>query len=95
MVTSDQALLWTDGRYHLQAAAQLDCNWTLMKQGLPEVPSVMEWLKKVHCTCVCLHVSVSDNTCACVRSTVKLRRKEVATVLLKIFKKGAKHSEQN
>ena len=33
LVTVDKALLWTDGRYHLQASHQLDANWTLMKQG--------------------------------------------------------------
>ena len=33
LVTADKALLWTDGRYHLQASKQLDANWTLMKQG--------------------------------------------------------------
>lgn len=33
LVTADVALLWTDGRYHLQASQQLDANWTLMKQG--------------------------------------------------------------
>ena len=33
VVTLDDALLWTDGRYHLQASQQLDENWTLMKQG--------------------------------------------------------------
>ena len=47
MVTSDKALLWTDGRYHLQASEQLDHQWTLMKQGLPNVPSLIEWVKKV------------------------------------------------
>ena len=33
VVTLNEALLWTDGRYHLQASQQLDQNWTLMKQG--------------------------------------------------------------
>ena len=33
VVTMTEALLWTDGRYHLQASKQLDQNWTLMKQG--------------------------------------------------------------
>lgn len=32
-MTLSEALLWTDGRYHLQASQQLDQNWTLMKQG--------------------------------------------------------------
>ena len=52
MVTLDNALLWTDGRYHLQASQQLDHNWMLMKQGLPEVPSLIEWIKKVKNVCV-------------------------------------------
>ena len=47
VVTLQQALLWTDGRYHLQASQQLDENWTLMKDGLPDVPKLEEWLAKV------------------------------------------------
>eukprot|EP00731_Ephydatia_muelleri_P036399 Em0248g1a len=36
IVTDDRALLWTDGRYHLQASQQIDPSlWTLMKQELP------------------------------------------------------------
>lgn len=34
IVTLEKALLFTDGRYFLQASKQLDNNWTLMKQGL-------------------------------------------------------------
>lgn len=33
VVTADRALLWTDGRYHLQASTELSADWTLMKQG--------------------------------------------------------------
>ena len=33
VVTQTEACLWTDGRYHLQAAAEMDHNWTLMKDG--------------------------------------------------------------
>ena len=40
------ALLWTDARYHLQAAEQLDENWTLMKEGLSGVPTKAEWLER-------------------------------------------------
>ena len=40
-------MLWTDGRYHVQAAEELDHQWTLMKQGVPNVPTMMEWIKKV------------------------------------------------
>lgn len=33
VVTLGKAALWTDGRYHLQADLELDCNWILMKRG--------------------------------------------------------------
>lgn len=46
VVTQDQALLWTDGRYYQQAAKQIDENWTLMKDGLPETPTIVQWLTK-------------------------------------------------
>lgn len=37
IVTIDKAVLWTDGRYHVQANHQLDCNWILMKRGEHDV----------------------------------------------------------
>eukprot|EP01113_Clastostelium_recurvatum_P037845 TRINITY_DN5575_c0_g2_i1.p1 TRINITY_DN5575_c0_g2~~TRINITY_DN5575_c0_g2_i1.p1 ORF type:complete len:601 (+),score=103.52 TRINITY_DN5575_c0_g2_i1:122-1924(+) len=43
VVTQGQALLWTDGRYFLQATQELDQNWTLMKDRLPETPSIEQW----------------------------------------------------
>lgn len=47
IVTTDQAALWTDGRYHIQAANQLDDTlWTLMKSGTPGVPTYAEWLPR-------------------------------------------------
>ncbi|KDR68377.1 hypothetical protein GALMADRAFT_257027 [Galerina marginata CBS 339.88] len=46
IVTLDQAFLFTDGRYFLQAGKQLDQNWKLMKQGLPDVPTWQEFLHK-------------------------------------------------
>lgn len=33
----------TDGRYFSQAAKQLDQSWTLLKQGLQDVPTWQEW----------------------------------------------------
>lgn len=33
VITSDEALLWTDARYFIQAEEQMDDNWTLMKDG--------------------------------------------------------------
>ncbi|PVG02009.1 putative aminopeptidase P, cytoplasmic [Serendipita vermifera] len=46
IVLKDSALLFTDGRYFLQARQQMDDNWTLMKQGLPHVPTWQEYLSK-------------------------------------------------
>jgi len=46
VVTEDEALLWTDGRYFLQAEKQLDENWTLMTDGAPGVLRQEEWLSQ-------------------------------------------------
>jgi Xaa-Pro aminopeptidase len=39
-VTTDKALLWTDGRYYLQAEAELGPDWTLMRGGSGTCPEV-------------------------------------------------------
>lgn len=45
VVTLDTALLWTDSRYFLQAGDQLSgTEIKLMKDGLPETPSIAKWL---------------------------------------------------
>jgi hypothetical protein len=44
-VTQEEAALWTDGRYFLQAEMQLDQHWTLMRYGLKETPNKEEWLR--------------------------------------------------
>ncbi|KAE9393070.1 Creatinase/aminopeptidase [Gymnopus androsaceus JB14] len=44
IVTMEKALMFTDGRYFLQAEQQMDKNWELMKQGLPGVPTWQEYL---------------------------------------------------
>ncbi|KAG9472152.1 hypothetical protein GDO78_021076 [Eleutherodactylus coqui] len=44
IVTEQSAAMWTDGRYFLQAAQQMDSNWTLMKMGLKETPTQEDWL---------------------------------------------------
>ncbi|KAF6027275.1 XPNPEP2 [Bugula neritina] len=44
LVTLEDQLLWTDGRYFLEAADQLDCNWFLMKSGQPGVLTLTEWV---------------------------------------------------
>ncbi len=45
VVLQDQAALWTDGRYFLQAARQLqDSTIELMRSGQPDVPKIEEYL---------------------------------------------------
>ncbi|KAI9791968.1 MAG: hypothetical protein M1816_003237 [Peltula sp. TS41687] len=43
VVTLEKAALATDGRYFNQAEKQLDSNWTLLKQGLQDVPTWQDW----------------------------------------------------
>lgn len=46
VVTSKEAKLWTDGRYFLQATAELkDSGIDLMKMGQPGVPTTTEWFE--------------------------------------------------
>uniref|UniRef100_A0A8C6ZMG8 Creatinase N-terminal domain-containing protein n=1 Tax=Nothoprocta perdicaria TaxID=30464 RepID=A0A8C6ZMG8_NOTPE len=47
IVTEQHAAMWTDGRYFLQAAQQMDNNWTLMKMGLKDTPTQEDWLVSV------------------------------------------------
>ena len=48
VVTSNQAGLWTDSRYFLQAGMQLEgTSLELFKQGLPETPDIVSWLISV------------------------------------------------
>lgn len=45
VVTLTEAALWTDSRYFLQAARQLNgTEYQLMKEGLEDTPSITEWL---------------------------------------------------
>lgn len=45
VVTRESAGLWTDSRYYLQAAQQLkDTGIELFRDGLPNVPSIEDWL---------------------------------------------------
>ncbi|KAK4534300.1 hypothetical protein CDCA_CDCA01G0325 [Cyanidium caldarium] len=41
---TEEALLWTDGRYFLQAEQQLSSAWQLMRSGLPETPTLESYL---------------------------------------------------
>ena len=45
VVTRDKAGLWTDSRYFLQAAKQLENTGIhLFREGLPATPTIEEWL---------------------------------------------------
>lgn len=45
LITKDEALLWTDARYFLQAEQQLSGQWKLMRLG--EDPAVDIWMADV------------------------------------------------
>ena len=48
VVTLSDAALWTDSRYFIAAEQQLKGTpFTLMKEGLPETPSIEEWLTNI------------------------------------------------
>ena len=48
IVLDDKAGLWTDGRYHIQAAEELaGSGIDLFKAGLPETPDMIDWLVDV------------------------------------------------
>ena len=45
VVTSDNAMLWTDSRYWNEANMQLDLSlWDLVKEGQPKVPTIIEYI---------------------------------------------------
>lgn len=46
IITQDEAILWTDGRYFIQAENQLEgTEYKLFKIGIPGFPTYTEWLK--------------------------------------------------
>lgn len=46
IITQDEAILWTDGRYFIQANKELDSSiYKLYKMGIPGYPTYTEWLK--------------------------------------------------
>ena len=48
VVTTKDAALWTDSRYFIQATEQLrNSGFLLMKENLPETPTIGEWLSSV------------------------------------------------
>ncbi len=46
VITANEACLWTDGRFFVQAEAQMDENFTLMRMGVKGVPTVTEYLQE-------------------------------------------------
>lgn len=47
VITKDDAALWADSRYHIQAEHQIEGRGVrLMKQGLPETPNMADWLEE-------------------------------------------------
>ncbi|CAF0952711.1 unnamed protein product [Adineta steineri] len=47
VITDKEALLWTDGRYFLQAENELDSTcWKLMRDGTKDVLSITKWLSR-------------------------------------------------
>ena len=46
VITMEEACMWTDGRYYLQAERQMPSQWSLMKTGEKTTPSVSAWLGK-------------------------------------------------
>jgi len=61
IVTVDKAVFWTDGRYHIQADHQLDCNWILMKQGEYDVSIIMNTF--IFIKNVLISISIFINLC--------------------------------
>jgi Xaa-Pro aminopeptidase len=48
LVGQDHSYLWTDGRYYNQASQELNKDeWTLMKIGLPETPTLERFVAQV------------------------------------------------
>jgi hypothetical protein len=59
LVTLDKALLWTDGRYYLQAESELGADWTLMRGGsgtCPEVGASVSTLGVTRTVYLCHHI---------------------------------------
>lgn len=63
VITLNEAALWTDSRYFLQAAAQLEgTEYQLMKEGVTGTPTITEWLLR--------KMSASNGTCVAVDGMV-------------------------
>ncbi len=76
VVTLSQAGLWTDSRYFLQAAEQLEgSGFELFKDGLPDTPSYTAWLTSVLPTGATLAI---DGTLFNASTVIKMREEMMA-----------------
>ena len=75
IVTDDKAAMWTDGRYFLQSQAQMDSNWTLMKDGRIYMSGRMDnkqwihssefiWMKQIY-VFLCPFSDLAFSICMC------------------------------
>uniref|UniRef100_A0A158Q6Q6 Xaa-Pro aminopeptidase n=1 Tax=Elaeophora elaphi TaxID=1147741 RepID=A0A158Q6Q6_9BILA len=44
LITRKEAMVWTDGRYFIQAQTELEPGWKLMKDGIPDSISTTDWM---------------------------------------------------
>lgn len=80
VVTLNEAALWTDSRYFIAAAEQLqDTGFVLMKDGLEGTPSIAQWLAQ--------KLSVSGGTCVGVDGMV-MTHDEVEDLVYTLRNKG-------
>lgn len=79
VVTADKALLWTDSRYFLQAAQQLEGSGIeLMKDGLPDTPSISGYLCDTLEPHACVAIDDSLFSCSAFDTLEKaLKEKEI------------------
>lgn len=64
LVTEDKALMWTDGRYFLQAEKELSADWTLMKAEEPGVPTLEVRRSDIACVAGDLSSALTRGICA-------------------------------
>ncbi len=89
VVTLQEAGLWTDSRYFIQAEEQLeDTDIQLFKDGLPDTPSPSEWLGKILQTGDKVGIDGwvnSHQAASSIRSTLKEKGLELETMTEDIF----------
>ena len=73
VVTLDSAALWTDSRYFIAAARQLEgTGYTLMRERVDGTPSIAEWLQSQHSGGCATEVAV-DGMCVSAAEAAELR----------------------